>query len=72
MPQVLSNEDKLKLVIGLKPKVIQDFTAIQEKFPCNPDAQACLKHFVIFLNIKDHSCTFIKILFCAYLIALDF
>lgn len=53
MSQILPDEvDKLKLVIGIKPKVVQDFTAIQEKFPCNPAAQACLKHFVIFFKYQ--------------------
>lgn len=47
----LSEElDKLKTMIDIRPKVIEDFTTIREKFPCNSAAQICLKRFVSRFN----------------------
>lgn len=47
----LSEElDKLKTMIDIRPKVIEDFTTIRETFPCNSAAQICLKRFVSRFN----------------------
>lgn len=39
-------EDTLKSMVGIRPKVIQDFAAIGDKFPCNTQALRCLQSFV--------------------------
>lgn len=38
--------DKLKSMIDIKPKVVQDFAAIVEEFPCNQLTQEGLHRFV--------------------------
>ncbi|XP_037040224.1 uncharacterized protein LOC119077144 [Bradysia coprophila] len=43
-------EDMLKSMIDIKPKVLQDFLAIREKFSCNFYALKCLQSFVKFLE----------------------
>lgn len=41
-----SEKDALKTFVDLKPKVMQDFTAIIGKFPCNDYAHPLLQFFV--------------------------
>lgn len=36
----------LELMIDIKPKVIQDFSAISDTFPCNLEVLDTLGHFV--------------------------
>lgn len=39
-------ENTLKSMVDTKPRVIQDFMAIREKFPCNSDVLEGLQIFV--------------------------
>lgn len=39
-------ESTLKSLTGVKPKVVEDFMAIREKYPCHFDVQNKLKLFV--------------------------
>lgn len=43
---ILEAEDILKSMVDIKPKVIKDFMAIRDKFPCNSQALKCLKSLV--------------------------
>lgn len=38
--------NKLKSIDGIKTKVLQDFNAIREKFPCHKFVHAILRDFV--------------------------
>lgn len=40
--------DKLKTMIDIKANVVQDFTAIRDKFPCLSDVRNLLKSFVCY------------------------
>lgn len=47
--------NKLKTIIDLKPKVVEHFNIIRDKFPCNHDVREFLWRFVsnfCYKNIK--------------------
>lgn len=46
LPAMSQIIDKLKLMVDLKPKVIEDATAIRDKFPCNDEVLTLLGRFV--------------------------
>lgn len=50
--------DKLKAIDGIKPKVLQDFNVIHEKFPCHEYIHDFLLRFVSNTMIYDDEFVF--------------